>query len=66
MDQLISLRHRGAFSTVAQTFTLCCERVRLAKDQAVGELIKKWYKVSRDCFLYRLPYAYRNRLLWLK
>lgn len=46
MDQLVSLRHRGAFSTVAQTFSLCCEKVRSASEPTLHELIHKWYKVS--------------------
>lgn len=46
MDQLTSLRHRGAFSTVAQTFHVCCEKVRTATDLAVRGLIKQWYTVS--------------------
>lgn len=45
MDQLISLRHRGAFSTVAQTFAMCCDRARLSPKDDIRLLIKKWYKV---------------------
>ncbi|KAJ9608869.1 hypothetical protein H2200_006640 [Cladophialophora chaetospira] len=46
MDQLISLRHRGAFSTVAQTFSLCCERVRSSIDGSMRDLIRDWYRVA--------------------
>ncbi|EXJ89201.1 hypothetical protein A1O3_02267 [Capronia epimyces CBS 606.96] len=46
MDQLISLRHRGAFSTVAQTFTLCCDKVRASPDAATRELIEAWYTIA--------------------
>ena len=46
VDQLISLRHRGAFSTVAQTFNLCCEKVRVSGNDMVQSLIPKWYQVS--------------------
>ncbi|OAP59455.1 hypothetical protein AYL99_06753 [Fonsecaea erecta] len=46
MDQLISLRHRGAFSTVAQTFSQCCDKVRLSFDPAICGLIHKWYQVA--------------------
>ncbi|EXJ64489.1 hypothetical protein A1O7_00825 [Cladophialophora yegresii CBS 114405] len=46
LDQLISLRHRGAFSTVAQTFNQCCEKIRLAADASVHGLIQEWYTVA--------------------
>ncbi|OAL23138.1 hypothetical protein AYO22_06631 [Fonsecaea multimorphosa] len=46
VDQLISLRHRGAFSTVAQTFNQCCDKVRLSPELAVRGLIHKWYQVA--------------------
>ncbi|KAJ9496091.1 hypothetical protein H2202_008337 [Exophiala xenobiotica] len=46
MDELMSLRHRGAFSTVANTFLLCCETVRNAVDPGIRELLHKWYKVA--------------------
>ncbi|KIW77936.1 hypothetical protein Z517_07769 [Fonsecaea pedrosoi CBS 271.37] len=46
MDQLISLRHRGAFSTVAQTFSQCCDKVRLSAEPDVRGLIHKWYQIA--------------------
>ncbi|KAK5052527.1 hypothetical protein LTR84_002391 [Exophiala bonariae] len=46
LDQLISLRHRGAFSTVAQTFGICCDRARLSPNEKIRSLNQKWYKVS--------------------
>ncbi|KIW35384.1 uncharacterized protein PV07_02082 [Cladophialophora immunda] len=46
MDQLISLRHRGAFSTVAQTFSQCCDKVRLSSDVEVRGLVNKWYQIA--------------------
>lgn len=46
MTQLISLRHRGAFSTVAQTFNQCCDKVRTSADPAVHDLVCQWYLVS--------------------
>ncbi|EXJ95225.1 hypothetical protein A1O1_00345 [Capronia coronata CBS 617.96] len=46
LDQLISLRHRGAFSAVAQTFNLCCEKARASPDSATRGLIKLWYSVA--------------------
>ncbi|KIW90444.1 uncharacterized protein Z519_09090 [Cladophialophora bantiana CBS 173.52] len=48
MDQLISLRHRGAFSTVAQTFSQCCDKVRSSSESAVRGLIHKWYQIALD------------------
>ncbi|KIV81025.1 hypothetical protein PV11_08478 [Exophiala sideris] len=46
MDQLMSLRHRGAFSTVAQTFLACCDLVRGATQPDIRNLINEWYKVA--------------------
>ncbi|KIW73054.1 hypothetical protein PV04_01201 [Phialophora macrospora] len=46
LDQLISLRHRGAFSTVAQTFSQCCEKIRSSADSRVHGLIQDWYKAA--------------------
>ena len=53
-EQLSALRHRGALTTVAQTFTLCCQ---LAQDPLVAEpgtpddqtLIAAWYKGTLEC-----------------
>ncbi|EPE03524.1 heat repeat protein [Ophiostoma piceae UAMH 11346] len=53
-EQLSTLRHRGALTTVAQTFTLCCQ---LAQDPLVTEpgtpddqtLIVAWYKGTLEC-----------------
>ncbi|CAK7270737.1 hypothetical protein SEPCBS57363_004254 [Sporothrix epigloea] len=52
--QLSMLRHRGALTTVAQTFTLCCQ---LARDPVVATpetspdktLVSVWYKGTFDC-----------------
>ena len=43
MDQLSNLRHRGAFSTVAQTFSSLCERIGQSNDSAVSGLRAVWY-----------------------
>ncbi|CAK7233882.1 hypothetical protein SCUCBS95973_008746 [Sporothrix curviconia] len=53
-EQLSTLRHRGALTTVAQTFTLCCQ---LAQDPMVTApgtpqdetLVSIWYKGTLDC-----------------
>lgn len=46
-QQLCTLRHRGAFSTVSLTFATCCQ---LAQYQLPGErsrphILREWYKV---------------------
>jgi Putative death-receptor fusion protein (DUF2428) len=45
MEQLTLLRHRGAFSTVAQTFNICCEKARSATELQIQKLNDNWYKV---------------------
>ncbi|KAL1888739.1 hypothetical protein Sste5346_009365 [Sporothrix stenoceras] len=53
-EQLSTLRHRGALTTVAQTFTLCCQ---LAQDPSItapgtpedATLVKTWYKGTLNC-----------------
>ncbi|KAK5006117.1 hypothetical protein LTR60_006059, partial [Cryomyces antarcticus] len=42
--QLAELRHRGAFSTVAQTFAVCCVRCEATKDPLFRTLLREWYK----------------------
>lgn len=52
-EQLSTLRHRGALTTVAQTFTLCCQ---LAQDPLVtapgtpedATLVMAWYRVRHS------------------
>jgi len=46
LTQLAELRHRGAFSTVAHTFALCCIKCVQSKDEATEQLPRVWYKVS--------------------
>ena len=43
LEQLSVLRHRGAFSTVAQTFAFCCER--FAGVPSLWGDVKSWYQV---------------------
>lgn len=45
--QLAELRHRGAFSTVSQTFAICCERCSSSKDPAIKALPKVWYQEAK-------------------
>lgn len=45
--QLAELRHRGAFSTVSQTFATCCQRCSSSKDQSIQELPKAWYQQAK-------------------
>jgi hypothetical protein len=56
-EQLASLRHRGAFSTVSYTFTTCCQLTQALKDVYADmdeseDLLREWYRVSvnRTCF----------------
>lgn len=44
--QLAELRHRGAFSTVSQTFADCCIRCVESEDPATRALPKEWYLVG--------------------
>ncbi|GAP87413.1 putative heat repeat protein [Rosellinia necatrix] len=50
-DELSSLRHRGAFSTVSQTFTACCQLVHCipAQESGEGNLLNKWYQGALTC-----------------
>jgi hypothetical protein len=45
--QLAELRHRGAFSTVATTFTVTCQRCSQSKDAPIQELPEIWYKETK-------------------
>lgn len=52
-EQLSNLRHRGAFSTVALTFTRCCQlapRQNLATSPDF-DIIETWYKGAMSCIL---------------
>ncbi|KAL5444724.1 hypothetical protein PMIN07_003330 [Paraphaeosphaeria minitans] len=42
--QLIELRHRGAFSAVAQTFAAFCRRTYFVNDEGLQTLPEKWYQ----------------------
>ncbi|KAF2448148.1 hypothetical protein P171DRAFT_352773 [Karstenula rhodostoma CBS 690.94] len=42
--QLIELRHRGAFSAVAQTFASFCRRTYFVDDEDLQALPEKWYQ----------------------
>lgn len=45
--QLAELRHRGAFSTVSQTFATCCQRCSSSSDGTIRELPKAWYQEAK-------------------
>ncbi|RWA07653.1 hypothetical protein EKO27_g7461 [Xylaria grammica] len=49
--ELSNLRHRGAFSTVSQTFTTCCQLVQSIPTDQNGDvdLLKKWYEGALNC-----------------
>lgn len=44
MDQLSTLRHRGAFSTVSRTFSALCGRIGELHDHSVSRLRDVWYQ----------------------
>ena len=44
--QLAELRHRGAFSTVAQTFTIICRIYQVSKVESLRKLLGVWYSVG--------------------
>ncbi|KAK4196532.1 putative death-receptor fusion protein-domain-containing protein [Triangularia verruculosa] len=55
-EQLASLRHRGAFSTVSYTFTNCCQLTQNLKavypnaDES-DNLLREWYKGAVECIM---------------
>ncbi|KAJ9265996.1 hypothetical protein DTO212C5_6557 [Paecilomyces variotii] len=46
--QLAELRHRGAFSTVSQTFSTCCQRCGESSDPSISSLPAGWYMQARN------------------
>ena len=44
-SQLAQLRHRGAFSTVSQTFSACCTACAGSSDLNLSGLVRSWYHV---------------------
>ena len=52
--QLAELRHRGAFSTVAQTFAAWCIMCSNSNKPGVSNLPKEWYQVG----LVPTPFSY--------
>ncbi|KAI0013683.1 putative death-receptor fusion protein-domain-containing protein [Xylariaceae sp. FL0662B] len=50
-DELSNLRHRGAFTTVSQTFTSCCQLVKYypAQSNEDPSLLDEWYKGTLAC-----------------
>ncbi|RDW90267.1 THADA/TRM732 family protein [Aspergillus mulundensis] len=45
--QLAELRHRGAFSTVAQTFATCCQRCGQSSNPEISALPELWYQEAK-------------------
>lgn len=43
--ELAELRHRGAFSTVSQTFAACCSQCARSEDPETKALPEEWYQV---------------------
>lgn len=64
--QLASIRHRGAFTTVALTFSTCCQLVKHLNQAKAGAecgtaLLEQWYAVSPTMYLlshYTFPKPY--------
>ena len=55
-EQLASLRHRGAFSTVSLTFSTCCQLTQKLRsvypDMAESDnLLREWYQGTLNCIL---------------
>ena len=50
-EQLASLRHRGAFSTVSYTFTTCCQLTQNLKSvfPKSDDLLWQWYQGALTC-----------------
>ncbi|KAI1096449.1 putative death-receptor fusion protein-domain-containing protein [Rostrohypoxylon terebratum] len=50
-DELSNLRHRGAFTTVSQTFTSCCQLVKYfpVKSGDGPSLLDEWYTGALSC-----------------
>jgi len=44
--ELAELRHRGAFSTVAQTFAALCQKCSVSRKDRARALLRQWYQVS--------------------
>ncbi|PYH62216.1 THADA/TRM732 family protein [Aspergillus niger CBS 101883] len=45
--QLAELRHRGAFSTVSQTFATCCQRCGQSTSEEISALPSRWYQEAK-------------------
>ncbi|KAK6208186.1 hypothetical protein LQW54_007094 [Pestalotiopsis sp. IQ-011] len=50
-EQLSNLRHRGAFTTVTQTFTSCCQLVKYSTSSSSPDNspLKMWYQGALNC-----------------
>jgi hypothetical protein len=65
-EQLSSLRHRGAFSTVSYTFTTSCQLTQRLKDvyleiDETEDLLREWYQVRRPTPVISAPVLTRFR-----
>lgn len=47
--QLAELRHRGAFSSVSQTFAACCRACVLFQDTVLYDMPRVWYEEALSC-----------------
>ena len=62
--QLAELRHRGAFSTVSNTFASCCISCAGSSDPGVVSLVKAYYYVRFLPLRLQLE-TYTSRTPWL-
>jgi hypothetical protein len=60
--QLLELRHRGAFSTVSQTFAAFCRRCVSSNIATLRALPDVWYEVSWDKYKHRLQLTHCRKL----
>ncbi|KAL1839076.1 hypothetical protein VTJ49DRAFT_1877 [Mycothermus thermophilus] len=64
-EQLATLRHRGAFSTVSYTFTTCCQLTQQLADvyadtEDAEELLREWYQGAINCIMTTLSTTRRS------
>ncbi|KAI9792195.1 MAG: hypothetical protein M1816_002735 [Peltula sp. TS41687] len=48
-EQLAELRHRGAFSSVSQTFAACCRVCVMFRNTVSQDMLRKWYEETLSC-----------------
>ncbi|KAI9166889.1 HEAT repeat protein [Paramyrothecium foliicola] len=60
-NQLASLRHRGAFTTVSATFAACCQQSKHLEDGETSEpILNKWYLGTLDAIFTQVSTTRRS------